>query len=224
MLLPASATRIVFQILKWILVAIVMCVMTIVIIIPLGLTVLGYRVNGSSADIAAEGARIGRVDLCKKIISYGFLSPPSGELRSHCVKTYAALTKDPTACELLMPSDYGFSCLGAAQKTPDACNIDFGRSVSWKTGEGPTDWAEATLDECLQDKEKSESGKKCCYIMRLSHEPAVNDCSSFSDDQPFMNSCLLELAMKKRDEKICAPIDDENKRLICEIQTRNLRK
>ncbi|MDO8468339.1 MAG: hypothetical protein Q7S29_01100 [Candidatus Peribacter sp.] len=37
--------------------------------------------------------------------------PTTYEMQMRCVREYAKLTRDPSACELLMPSEYGLSCI-----------------------------------------------------------------------------------------------------------------
>src|SRR3989344_5439930 len=40
--------------------------------------------------------------------------PSQGEQKRMCIYDYAKLSKDPTACELLMPSEYGKYCIADA--------------------------------------------------------------------------------------------------------------
>lgn len=87
------------------------CILAIIIIIPIGMMILGYRVNMDSKELAQEAAREKDPTICANIINYGFLGPSTGESRSHCVYTYAKLANDPTACSLIMPSDYGLNCI-----------------------------------------------------------------------------------------------------------------
>ena len=49
---------------------------------------------------------------CFDLIWFEIMSPTAAEQRALCVYTYASLTHDPAACELLMPSEHGWSCLG----------------------------------------------------------------------------------------------------------------
>ncbi|MSR67883.1 hypothetical protein EXS65_03625 [Candidatus Peribacteria bacterium] len=87
------------------------CIVAIIILIPAGMMLMGYKVNVDSKELAEESAKKGDPTLCANIINYGLLGPSTGESRSHCVYTYAKIAKDPTACSLIMPSDYGLSCI-----------------------------------------------------------------------------------------------------------------
>lgn len=81
---------------------------------PLTSKMFGFFPDGVGWEVAENIVnRGGNATDCKKIfhlISHPF-SPSAGEQRALCIYTYAKLTKDPTACELLMPSDYGLSCI-----------------------------------------------------------------------------------------------------------------
>ncbi len=49
---------------------------------------------------------------CLDLIWFQIMSPTQAEQRAPCVYEYAKSAKQPTACELLMPSKYGLSCIG----------------------------------------------------------------------------------------------------------------
>ncbi len=79
---------------------------------------IGYRVNVNSKTVAEEAAKKRDPALCASIMNYGLLGPSTGESRSHCIYTYAKIAKDPTVCELLLPSSYGMSSIGGATNFP----------------------------------------------------------------------------------------------------------
>lgn len=85
-----------------------------IFVAPVILWVIGYYPDGVGWKVAQEIAeKNGQASDCKKIIhtiSHPF-SPTAEEQRSSCIYDYARLTKDPSACELLMPSEYGLSCI-----------------------------------------------------------------------------------------------------------------
>lgn len=145
--------------------------------------------------------------------------PTTEELRASCVFSVAGLSHNPSACELLMPSEYGWSCLGIAQKTGDPCSINYGRYVSW--AEKPyEDIRKATMEECQKGKTQTEKGQKCCHILLLSSEKGVDDCTRFKGDNLYWDLCLMQLAMKLGQRSICEEITDGNKKSICEIQVK----
>lgn len=191
--------------------------------LPSILSILGWYVNTPAWEAAQMIVEDGKdVNACKRIIimPWRVFSPSTADQRIDCIGEYAALTKDPTACEKLMPSSLGWSCLGRAQTTADACSTDYKREVSWKIGKDVYDWDSATFDECKNGTEKSTDGIKCCYILKLQSDPQINDCSQFKNDQAFMNTCLSELALKTGNQELCKGVTDENKRVICELQAK----
>ncbi len=221
--MPTSTSKSPGKILKGALLLLAMFI-GIFIVIPFLMSLLGFYPNGIGWKVAKEIVeKNGKANDCKKIIHLISqpLSPTEGEQRSNCIYEYAKLTKDPSACELLMPSSYGWSCLGGAQATADACSVDYGKEVSWLTGPDIyRDWATATMDECTRGTVVGQKGKSCCYILRLTSEPGVDDCSRFENDEPLMNFCMSQLAMKKGDPNLCVSIADQNKRVICELQAK----
>src|SRR5688572_5716417 len=90
-----------------------------IILAPIVLRIIGYYHNGIGWEVAKLIIeRRGQAGDCKKIIHITpqLFAPSEGEQRASCVYEYAKLSKDPTACELLMPSRYGLDCVGVAQK------------------------------------------------------------------------------------------------------------
>lgn len=53
--------------------------------------------------------------------------PTTRELRNRCIREYAELSHDPSACALLMPSEYGLSCINdvTAQEYEDHMDAGF---------------------------------------------------------------------------------------------------
>lgn len=191
----------------------------------------GYYVNIPGWRMGEIAAKLNDVSACDDLRkTWYFGGFDSGDMhRSECIHTFARLTKDPSACELLMPTQYAWSCLGAAQAKGDACSINFGRDVTW--AETPyTDIRKATLDECKRGTVTTEKGRGCCHILLLSSEKDVDDCSRFEGSEGFerndsyLNLCLSQLAMKRRDESVCAKITDSNARTICELQAKYVGK
>ena len=92
-----------------------MGIVAIIILLPWGMRGLGYYVDNTGGEIGRLAAGK-RMFLCvKKSLFIHIFGPSTVSRRRECVYTYASLTKDPSACELLMPSDYGFSCLGEVE-------------------------------------------------------------------------------------------------------------
>lgn len=147
--------------------------------------------------------------------------PTESQHQTGCISQVAFLRKDPTACELLMPSSYAWDCLGRARATRDACSVDYGKEVAWLDGpDVANDWKTASMSACVEGSVESEKGKDCCHILRLTSDPAINDCSRFREKKDLMNLCTSQLALKNADVTLCSAVTDENKRQICEVQAK----
>ncbi|HIH22616.1 TPA: hypothetical protein HA238_02725 [Candidatus Micrarchaeota archaeon] len=186
------------------------------------LWILGYEFS-EGPDVLAEKL-INEKRPAKDCFLYRTLDlgprPTTYELQMECVYEYASLTLDPLACELLLPSDYGWSCLGAAKEEGDICSINYGKYVEWWIESVYENPQKATLQECKQGLVSSEKGKKCCHILLLTNEEDVNDCSRFKSDYQFNDLCLSQLAAKLKDQEVCDSIVNENARIICEIRVK----
>ncbi len=146
------------------------------------------------------------------------LAPTLGEQQALCVYKYAELTKDPSACELLMPSTYGNSCVGAAENHQLPCNTDVKeRSVFWTE-----DNVEHLLsvDECaLADAGRSALGDQCCQVAKVAFLQEENDCSNLAGSPPVHDRCLYALALKLKRSDACQDIQNENARAACLVRT-----
>lgn len=197
------------------------------IILPLGyalgayviLSLIGYHPNAIGWQLAEELAQTnGDPRECLQIIHPlpHFLSPSGGEQRANCIYEYAKLIKDPSACELLMPSRYGLSCVGAAMNFERPCALGNDRSVS---GNG----IDATLEECVSGPANIRNNA-CCIAAKARFITSFNDCSSISGSQDILDECHYNVAFKNHETLSCASIIHENLRAACEVQTKALAK
>lgn len=181
---------------------------------------MGYYVDNPGWEVGEIAAKKGNPNLCSKlkVLWHLFAPAPSAtQRRRECIYTYASLTHDPTACEILMPSRYGLDCVGAAMKN-DQCNFYGNFTVSW--GEG-----KATLKECQKpDRKRGEKGDQCCIIASVSFLRSFNNCSSLLGDQVMFDECQFSLAFKNHDPASCDPIQDDNMRAACLVDARALKK
>lgn len=190
---------------------------------PFLLRAMGYYVDVTGAEMGIIAAEKKNVELCRNIRLVWGIYPPVVERRMECVYRYASLTHDPSACELLMPSSYGWSCLGAARDLGEMCSINYGRDVSWWENtvyEPSSPSTKATMDECVHGSVKSEKGGKCCHILRVSSEKDYSDCSLFNNDKPFFDQCISQLALKLHKSDLCNSIHDANAKTICIIEVK----
>jgi len=131
-----------------------------------------------------------------------------------CVRKYAELTKDPSACELLMPSNYGWSCLGAAEElNARMCWFDFGKNAK-KVGEN-------TMPECGGSPDVAD---RCCSMAEALFVKRVSSCDAFVDATILHDQCLEELAQREKDIEICSSISNDNVRSGCEVAVWALKK
>ena len=148
--------------------------------------------------------------------------PTVESIRRGCIYLVANIRQDPTACELLLPGDYGWSCLGAASSDLDVCGVDFEREVSWNTGDrkNDADWHSLSFSECSSRKNLAGQAADCCYLLRLASEEDVNDCTRFEGRPDYKDLCLEKLALKKRDSNLCTAINSTNRKRKCELQAK----
>lgn len=191
-----------------------------IFVAPLILRTIGYYPDGVGWKVAQQIVTAnGQASDCRKIIhtiSHPF-SPTEGEQRSSCIYDFAKLTKDPSACELLMPSSYGLSCVGGAQSEPDLCSMSNGE-VKWKDGS-------ETYAGCANlTKNRTKDGSSCCLIARVAFVKSENDCSSLKDYSGMHDACLQSLAFKNHDPSVCAGISNANTKSACTVNAEAIRK
>src|SRR3989338_4256332 len=82
------------------------------------LRLLGYPVDVPPWELAKQIVASGKdPTYCLQLQQSVSVAGPTIEARREdCIYEYARLTQDPTACELLMPSPHGLSCVGEARK------------------------------------------------------------------------------------------------------------
>ncbi len=185
------------------------------ILIPVGLMMLGYHVNVSGKQLAERLVKESRpVTECRKIWFMPWRQYASSvEHHLYCIHEYASLAKDPSACELLMPSDYGWSCLGAAEK-PDAriCWFDFGKNATQIGG--------ALMPDC--GGREDSLAHRCCDMAKSLYVQKNTSCDIFKDSIILHDQCLELMAKRDRNSHLCTYITNEHVRSACEVQVRAL--
>lgn len=199
-------------------------VIALIVISILILQLMGYSLNGVGWEVAEKAAVQKNVNLCNKIwvvFNPLGLSPGTASQRADCIHEYAKLTKDPSACELLMPSSYGLSCVGEAEDHKLPCGTEKYK-VYWGENDKPH---EADLLECIRPNSgMSELGKQCCTVARNRYLLDENDCSSLKINTPVYDQCLYGLAWKLKDPDLCINITNENAKAACLVQSKALRE
>lgn len=118
---------------------------------------------------------------CLDLIWFEILSPTQAEQRALCIFEYAKLTSDPSACELLMPGEYGLSCINDVIAQEYANHMDSG-FFEWK--------------EC--DKPQSDPLRlDWCDLLRTHRNRSAADCTSIRN-RIIRAGCTLKFEAWKR--------------------------
>jgi len=192
-----------------------------ILAIPLIQIALGYHFQ-PGWEVARNLVEHGNsVQECEKVrvMPWNMIGPTESQQRSLCIHEYAKLTKDPSACELLMPSSYGWSCLGAAEEPNQRwCWFDFGHQPPL-VGRGETS---VTMPEC-KDNPSSMQENRCCELALVLYVNHEMSCETFSQGpQQLHDQCLELLAVRERNIDFCSSIANENVRKSCEVATKAL--
>ena len=186
------------------------------------LLIVGYDVSSPGWKVGEKAFEARNVKLCKRIINLSIFGPSTAMKRAQCIRTYAELAKDPSACELLMPSSYGLSCVGVAEVSLPCDVTSVPYSVYWR--DGSVEHTEG-LRSCLQLKNnRSELGNQCCKVAKVAMLINENDCTSLKNNTPIYDHCLYALAWKQKNPSYCNEITNENAKAACEVQTKALQK
>lgn len=139
----------------------------------------------------------------------------AGEAQAECIYRYAELTKDPSACELLMPSSYGWDCLGAAEESnARMCWFDFSKERYSNS--------KPVMPEC--GGKNDSSSHRCCEMGKFLYVEKASNCDEFNDSATLHDQCLELMAKRDKNLVLCSQIEDENVRSGCEVAVRALQK
>lgn len=183
------------------------------------LRVLGYEVDKDPIELAQEiYDSEDSVKRCRNLRQAVPTMGPTNDAKiMRCVFEYASIAKDPLACEGLMPSDYGWNCLGAAE-VAQPCIFNF---ISPKKVQG--NGIDVPMDTCT-NKNSSAWQNECCVIAREVHLGGNNSCDSLELPASFKDQCFYESAIRNIDFEVCSSISNENIRNGCEVGVRALIK
>lgn len=149
-----------------------------------------------------------------------FPYPSLGSLVDGCIAGVAYKSKDPTACELLMPNDFGMDCVGGATKELP-CIVNSNYAVQWREKDAIQ---RSSLQDCQTvKKDRSSLGNQCCIIASVRLLKPMNDCSPLEKDSLLFDQCIYELAFKNNDPTECTVIKDSNILAACKISSKYAR-
>ncbi len=182
-----------------------------------------YILDGSrtGTDIAEEIIANKRSPAeCSHVLDFDpFPSPSADEQSRLCVYIYAKLTQDPSACELLMPSDYGWSCLGAVEEklfSGRLCTrsgaLDHPVVYCNRESEGELTIDRPQIKDCSQYKRKDL--REWCYDARTEVLDGAHDCQRITRDV-VRDFCEYNYALKMRNPSLCSAVKDGKRRDFC---------
>lgn len=154
---------------------------------------------------------------CLKIKTFHPNYPPVGQIQSMCIHDYARIAKDPTACALLIPSDYGWSCLGVATED-EPCVFDF-KDPPMVGGNG----IHVPMSECESGTQEVRSNE-CCLIANEVFLKDQGSCDSLNLPPEFKDQCFHRMGRVQKDASYCASVQNENIRTSCEVAVKALIK
>ncbi len=187
------------------------------------LWLFGYELTGSPQVLAQK--LITEVRPAKDCYLFRTLDllmrPTTAELQMRCVRDYAEKKQDPSACELLLPTEYGMACLstlGGKLFSGNHCTGTYGRNEvycsSYSNG-GEQTIERPQIKDCLLYKRKDI--QEWCYKERTSILTNVHDCKKIANEIE-VDDCENAYAFKQKDPSLCTAVKDEKRRLYCEIR------
>lgn len=183
-------------------------------------TIIGHPVDIAPWKLARDIAENNKTpDLCGKLESaLPTMGPTLTEKRWSCFYELAKITKNPIICEHLLPTDYGWNCLGAAEENSPCVFV----AGSKRTVKGNK--MISTVDECIA-RTSEHSNNECCVMARIMYdEDATENCESFESGSRFANQCYRHMAVENREIETCNRITNDNIRTACEVAVRALTK
>jgi len=191
-----------------------------ILAIPLIQIALGYHFQ-PGWEVARNLVEHGNsVQECEKVrvMPWNMIGPTESQQRSLCIHEYAKITKDPSACELLMPSQYGWSCLGGAEKPNSRmCWFDFSPNPP-VVGSGNN---KVAFPSCSSNPGELRQSR-CCEMARILYIDQEEHCDLLKDSDILFDQCQELLAQRNRDVSQCSKIHDNHVRSACEVKTRAL--
>ncbi|MFA5799921.1 MAG: hypothetical protein WC840_03090 [Candidatus Peribacteraceae bacterium] len=170
----------------------VLALIIAVVLLPWIMRGIGYYVDNPGWEVGEIAAERKDPQLCQKIIVFSHIFGPTGAARrGECIYRYASLTQDPTACELLMPSEYGLACI--SNLWPEV------------SGHVACGWnhADSSLFECRDNDGLLHQGKSC---------------EDFKNNQKQFSACISYMAERAKQAHQCAQIPDQSIRSFCETK------
>lgn len=148
--------------------------------------------------------------------------PTESQHQTGCVSQVAFLKKDPSACELLMPSDYAWDCLGSVENQlykGITCVYNKGSDDVYCNqfySEGEIELKNPQIENCSLYQRKDL--REWCHLERTKRLEAY-ECSSISNEV-MHDYCHLQYAIKRGGVEFCAASLKDDRRAFCEERVR----
>jgi hypothetical protein len=126
---------------------------------------------------------------CHKLIHFDRYAPPTNEKRASCIFQYAKISKDPTACRLLMPNPYSISCIGEVWH-----DLAPGIACTWYTNE---------IISCADENGKVYRTKNC-------YETQKNAL--------LYDECRIQIALRRQEISICENLKNVELQSVCRVR------
>lgn len=215
----------IFSTLKWV---ILICFGFLLgsIALPFMAEAVGYYAFSPGWEVAKELVEKDKdVGGCRKIVDVIWWDiivpePPVQEQRALCVLDYARLKSDPSACESLLPSRYGWKCVGeSGQKffsgrlCTTSGSFENPELYCTRESEGELMIQNPQIADCSLYARKDI--REWCYDSRTQKKEGVHDCAKITREV-VRDHCEFMYASREKDPELCDVIADENRRSYCE--------
>lgn len=176
----------------------IIALIAVILIFPWIAPVFGYYIDYPGWEVGKIAAAKRDPSLCSRIFVFSHIfGPPTESRRSECIDRYASITSDPSVCELLLPSEYGLSCIS---------NL----------------WPEVSDHEPCGLKQSDPEIFQCRDKQGVLHQS--KRCSDFSGNVKWYSICISDNAEREKSLERCAEIPDPSIRSFCEVRMRAWQK
>lgn len=188
------------------------------------LGLMGYPVDVPPWELAKQIVESGKdPSYCNRLQqSVPVMGPSIESRRANCVYEYAKLTNAPSACALLLPSEYGMDCIKNTLppvESPDTginCEDRDGKMFCYSSQDALLRHNQDVVIDFYQCEKIADANRRdWCYIGRVRSISAEADCSKVVLNQDHRDVCIYTLAMKTKDADLCQNIQNEIRRAAC---------
>ncbi|HIH22618.1 TPA: hypothetical protein HA238_02735 [Candidatus Micrarchaeota archaeon] len=206
-------------------IAIPVAAIFILLVRAFGLQVMGYPVDISPSELAETiVSENGDPLKCRKLQqTVPTMGPSLTEQRMSCFFKLAQLTRDPAICEYLLPSDYGWSCLGEVSGKlfeEEPCSYSSVRDRVYCNkhfSEGELALDHPQMENC--DLYTRKDLREWCHYQRTFAQKNIYECGDITNPVVY-DDCQYSYALKSDDINLCSPILDPSRRSFCEFRVK----